>query len=103
MSGSRLAFPSKPLVKRLDGVAKIRRDVSRTMIFQEIQLTNETEGRGIEIETLVHTRRLAQQDSTHEPLSPCKIISPQHGIGPDVVLELLARRRAQTDDPSFLR
>jgi hypothetical protein len=73
------------------------------MTFQEIQLTIETEGRGIEIETLVHTRRPAQQDSAHESLSPCKIISPHKGIGPDVVFELPARRRDQTDDPGFLR
>jgi hypothetical protein len=40
------------------------------MSFQEIQLTDETEGRGVEIEALVYAGRPAQQDSTHEPKYP---------------------------------
>jgi len=68
--GSGLAFFPKTFVESLDGVGEIRRSVSRAMSFQKVQLTSETEGYGIEIETIVHTGRPAQQDSAHEALSP---------------------------------
>jgi len=94
-SGSRLAFLSKPLVKRLDRVGEIRRNVSRAMILQEMQLIGQAESRRIEIEAFVDTGRPAEQDTTHEALGPSQIVLAHRRIGSHVVVELLARRSAQ--------
>jgi hypothetical protein len=94
----RLAFLAKPLVKRFDGIGKIQRRILRALIFQEVQLGDEAEGRGIEIETHVYTGWPAQQDAAHEPLGPSQIVLPHPRIGFDVVIELLARRSAEADN-----
>lgn len=72
------------------------------MIFQ-VQLVDEVEGSWIEIQTRIYTGRPAQQDAAHETLSPRQIVPPNQGIGFDVIVELLARRRAQADNHGLWR
>lgn len=71
------------------------------MIFEKMQLVDEIEGDGNEIELLVDTRWPAQEHRAHEALSPCHIIPPKHGIRSDVIAETLAGRRAQPYNLGF--
>ena len=97
-STSRLALLAEPLVQGCYGVRKIQRPVSRTMIFEEVQLAEEIECRRSEVETLINAGWPARNDSAHEALRPRQIVSSNRRIGFDVIGEPLAGRGAQADD-----
>ena len=94
-------FLTKPLVKRFDSLGEINRSVSRAVVFKELQLIEKPEGSGIEVQASVHAWRPSQQDAAHKSLRPRQIIPSNYRIGPYVICELLARRRAQADDLAF--
>jgi len=94
-SDSRLALLAQALVERCYGVREIQRHITRAVIFQELQLPHDVERHRSEVEPLVNPGRPARQGSTHESLRP---VSPEQGIGFDVIIEPLARRSAQADN-----
>ncbi len=50
------------------------------MIFQKVQLIDEAEGRGIEIQPLIDTSWPAHQDPAHEALGPRQVVPPTSSL-----------------------